>query len=192
MSRVCDFNLIKGLETRATATNSNSVNVVVNTPAPTPASSESGNVLYPPPLLPQDANIEMPQLLPQQQQQESRDASSYRPSNDLEFYKLLSSILSDVLKDNNPKLILNVIDTSGKIIIKAADLVRLIAIKTNHDVKDVNLRYIEEEPSCMSKVSPIKNISDIKINNESFSLRYNADYNILKDDFNISLVKVVI
>ena len=100
--------------------------------------------------------------------------------------------MSDVLKDNNPKLIINVIDTSGKIIIKAAELVRLIAIKTNHDVKDVNLRYIEEEPSCMSKVSPIKNISDIKINNESFSLRYNADYNILKDDFNISLVKVVI
>jgi hypothetical protein len=191
MSRVCDFNLIKGLETRATATNSNSVNVVVNTPAPTPASSDSGTVLYPPPLLPQDANIEMPQLLPQQQQQESRDASN-TPINELEFYKLLSSILSDVLKDNNPKLIINVIDTSGKIIIKAADLVRLIAIKTNHDVKDVNLRYIEEEPSCMSKVSPIKNISDIKINNESFSLRYNADYNILKDDFNISLVKVVI
>jgi len=176
MSRVCDFNLIKGLETRATATNNNSVNVVVNTPA----ASDSGAVLYPPPLLPQDANVEVPSL-PQQQ-----------PSNELEFYKLLSSILSDVLKDNNPKLIVNVIDTSGKIIVKAEDLVRLIAIKTHHDVKDVNLRYIEQEPGCMNKVSPIKQIEDIKINNESFSLRYNADYNILKDDFNISLVKVII
>ena len=68
----------------------------------------------------------------------------------------------------------------------------MIANKTHHDVKDVNLRYIEQEPGCMSKVSPIKQIEDIKINNESFSLKYNADYNILKDDFNISLVKVII
>ena len=180
MNRVCDFNLMKTGETKATNSNTNSVNVVVNTPTST-ADPSTGTVLYPPPLLPQDAAVEVPPM-PQQTE----------PNSDLEFYKLLSSILSDVLKDNNPKLIVNVIDTSGKIIVKAEDLVRLIAIKTHHDVKDVNLRYIEQEPGCMNKVSPIKQIEDIKINNESFSLKYNADYNILKDDFNISLVKVII
>jgi len=146
-------------ETKATNSNTNSVNVVVNTPTAT--DSATGTVLYPPPLrecsgaclLPQDAAVDVPPM-PQQE-----------PNSDLEFYKLLSSILSDVLKDNNPKLIVNVIDTSGKIIVKAEDLLRLIAIKTHHDVKDVNLRYIEQEPGCMNKVSPIKQIEDIKINN---------------------------
>ena len=185
MNRVCDFNLMKTGETKATNSNTNSVNVVVNS---LPADNgESAAVLYPPPILPQSATVEIPGL-------PSSPAQAQAPQNnaELEFYKLLSSILSDVLKDNNSKLIMNVIDTSGKIIIKAEDLIRLIANKTHHDVKDVNLRYIETEPGCMSKVSPIKQIEDIKINNESFSLKYNADYNILKDDFNISLVKVIL
>ena len=72
------------------------------------------------------------------------------------------------------------------------ELVRLIAIKTGKDAGQINLRYRDEEPGCMTKISPIKNISDIKIDNESFSLKYNRDYNILKDDFNISLERVII
>ena len=199
MSRTRDFNLLKAGESNATSTNTNTVSVVVNadtqsgahqdstqklnfTPTPTPTLADPQQVIYPaetgaiPSLLPQEANVELPQGF----------------QNELEFYKLLASILSDVLKDNNPKLIVNVIDTSGKIIIKGEDLIRLIAIKTNVDVKDVNLRYCDEEPGCMTKISPIKIIEDIKIKNESFSLRYNAEYNILKDDFNISLRKVII
>ena len=109
-----------------------------------------------------------------------------------EFYKLLATILSNILKDNNPKLIANVIDFSGKIIVTGEELVRLIAIKTGCDPNVVNLRYRDIEPGCMAKVSNIKNISDIKINNQSFSLCYNADYNVLKDDFNISLERVII
>lgn len=200
MSRTRDFNLLKAGEVNATSSNTNTVSVVVNadtqsgahqdstqklnfTPTPMPALGDPQQVMYPgetqgavPSLLPQEANVELPQGF----------------QNELDFYKLLASILSDVLKDNNPKLIVNVIDTSGKIIIKGEDLIRLIAIKTNVDVKDVNLRYCDEEPGCMSKLSPIKIIEDIKIKNESFSLRYNAEYNILKDDFNISLRKVII
>ena len=196
MSRTRDFNLLKAGEVNATSSNTNTVSVVVNadtqsgaqqnssqklnfTPTPTPTLVDPQQVIYPEPipsLLPQEANVELPQGF----------------QNELDFYKLLASILSDVLKDNNPKLIVNVIDTSGKIIIRGEDLIRLIAIKTNVDVKDVNLRYCDEEPGCLTKISPIKIIEDIKINNESFSLRYNAEYNILKDDFNISLRKVII
>ena len=112
--------------------------------------------------------------------------------NELEFYKILAKILSDILKTNNPKLIANVIDRSGKVIVEAPDLVRLVAVKTHVDVGEINLRYTDEEESgCLAKATRIKEISDIKIRNVSFNLAFNAEYNILKDDYNISLNKVV-
>ena len=136
-------------------------------------------------------------LLPDSQVQlspeiQARLQRAVNMESELEFYRLLSTILSNILKDNNPKLIANIIDCSGKIIVSGAELVNLIAIKTHKDPSEINLRYRDEEPSCCAKVSPIKNISDIKINNESFNLKYNAEYNILKDDFNISLERVII
>ena len=197
MSKVRDFNLIKAGEVNATSTNTNSVNVVVNAdtsgqssnanftvpPTPTPNLTETGGVIYAPSLLPAAATVEVP---PEYQQQIEE------LTNELSFYKLISSILSDILKDNNPKLIVNLIDQSGKIILTGEQLIQLIAIKTKKDEKDINLRYKDEEPGCFSKIKPIKDIQDIKINNESFSLKYNAEYNILKDDYNISLDRVII
>ena len=196
MSKVRDFNLLKAGEVNATSTNTNSVSVVVNAdtsgqssnfqipmPPSTTTTQDVGGVIYPPSLLPQEATVQVPQEFQQQ-----IDILQ----NELDFYKLLSSILSDVLKDNNPKLIINVIDSSGKIIIRGEDLIKLIAIKTKKRDQDINLRYKDNEPGCLTKISPIKLIEDIKINNESFNLRYNAEYNILKDDYNISLEKVII
>ena len=193
MSKVKDFNLIKAGEVNATSTNTNSVNVVVNadtsgqssntnftTPMPI---SEPGGVIYAPSLLPATANVQVP---PEYQIQIEE------LTNELNFYKLMASILSDILKDNNPKLIVNLIDQSGKIIISGEQLIKLIAIKTKKDEKDINLRYKDEEPGCWSKIKPIKEVQDIKINNETFSLKYNAEYNILKDDYNISLNRVII
>ena len=142
-------------------------------------------VVYPSTLLP-DSQV---QLSPEVQ---ARLQHAVDMENDLEFYRRLSTILSNILKDNNPKLIANVIDCSGKIIVSGNDLVNLIAIKTHKDPSEIILRYRDEEPGCCAKISPIKNISDIKINNESFNLKYNAEYNILKDDFNISLERVII
>lgn len=146
---------------------------------------DPGAVAYPSTLLP-DSQV---QLSPEVQ---ARLQRAIDMENDLEFYRRLSTILSNILKDNNPKLIANVIDCSGKIIVSGNDLVNLIAIKTHKDPSEITLRYRDVEPGCCAKISPIKNISDIKINNESFSLKYNADYNILKDDFNISLERVII
>ena len=195
MSKVRDFNLLKAGEVNATSTNTNSVSVVVNADSsgqssnfqipmpPLTTTTDAGGVMYPPSILPQEAQVQVPPEF--QQQMEILQ-------NELDFYKLMSSILSDVLKDNNPKLIINVIDSTGKIIIKGEDLIKLIAIKTKKQDKDINLRYKENEPGCLTKISPIKLIEDIKINNESFNLKYNAEYNILKDDYNISLEKVII
>ena len=208
MSKVRDFNLVKASDvtTTSTSTNTNSVSVVVNadtsgannnnnaggvnfTTTPTPQ-LPTQTVYYTPvqdvgmsqSILPREANVELPQNT------EEVD----RLNQELEFYKLLSSILSSILKDNNPKLIINLIDTTGKIIITGEQLIELIAIKTRNDKNNVNIQYKDEEPGCLSKVNPIKNISNIKINNETFSLKYNADYNIIRDDFNISLDKVII
>ena len=208
MSKVRDFNLVKASDvtTTSTSTNTNSVSVVVNadtsgannnnnaggvnfTSTPMPQ-SPTQTVYYTPvqdvgmsqSILPREANVELPQNT------EEVD----RLNQELEFYKLLSSILSSILKDNNPKLIINLIDTSGKIIITGEQLIELIAIKTRNDKNNVNIQYKDEEPGCLSKVNPIKNINNIKINNETFSLKYNADYNIIRDDFNISLDKVII
>ena len=208
MSKVRDFNLVKASDvtTTSTSTNTNSVSVVVNadtsgannnnnaggvnfTSTPTPQ-LPTQTVHYTPvqdvemsqSILPREANVELPQ--------NTEEVDSLK--QELEFYKLLSSILSSILKDNNPKLIINLIDTSGKIIITGEQLIELIAIKTRNDKNNVNIQYKDEEPGCLSKVNPIKNISNIKINNETFSLKYNADYNIIRDDFNISLDKVII
>ena len=88
---------------------------------------------------------------------------------------------------------INLIDQSGKIIIEAAILIELIAIKANVEPHLVNLQYEEiEEPTCLNKVSPIKNIKNIKIDNETFSLKFNREFNIIQDEFNISLEKVII
>ena len=209
MSKIRDFNLVKAsdISTNATNTNTNSVNVVVNadtsgsnnqipanqgvnfTSTPTPISQLG--VTYPPEtqtnvayasVLPREATVNLP----------VNTEETDRLNQELEFYKLLSSILSSILKDNNPKLIINLIDTSGKIIISGEQLIDLIAVKTGVNKNNVNIQYKDEEPGCLTKVSPIKNISNIKINNENFNLKYNADYNIIKDDFNISFEKVII
>ena len=154
-------------------------------PGQTATTEDPAAVVYPSALLP-DSQV---QLSPEVQ---ARLQRAVNMESELEFYRRLSTILSNILKDNNPKLIANVIDCSGKIIVSGNDLVNLIAIKTRKDPSEIILRYRDEEPGCCTKISPIKNISDIKINNESFNLKYNAEYNILKDDFNISLERVII
>lgn len=181
----------------ATNNNTNSVNVVVNS---------DKNVMYPAPILPRDAMVNLPKdmqpnkqpdkqpnIQPNTHQDTQLNISTpnfYR--NEIEFYKTLSSILSSILKDNNPKLIANLIDNSGKVILTGNQLVKIISLKIMKDPSEVNIQYKDEEPGCMAKVKFIKDIINIKINNESFSLKYNAEYNILKDDYNISLDRVII
>lgn len=159
------------------------------TPMQVSPNNNSGSTILPPgevqyqSAFPQEAQVQVPEEIQQ------RIATL---ENELEFYKLLAKILSEVLKSNNPKLIANVIDHSGKIIVDATDLIHLIAIKTHVEPSVINLRYEDEDSGCIAKSSPIKHIADIKINNVSFNLAYNAEYNILKDDYNISLKRVLI
>ena len=217
MSKVRDFNLLKVADVSNNSTNTNSVSVVVNTDSQkTNANNDNVNFTTPPtpptPTLPacppgtpmplgttgQSPIFPVPNIQP-------GEVGYSSTSNQLQlqqqiqlleienrFYKLLSSTLSNILRDNNPKLLINLIDQSGKVIIEARTLIELIAIKTNSDPNSVNIQWCDEETGCLSKVSPVKNISNIKIDNETFSLKYNREYNILQDDFNISLDKCII
>ena len=197
MSKVRDFNLLKVADVSSNSTNTNSVSVVVNTDnsGKIQESNPNPNVnftppqpIFPIPTIPPETNVEYmsPSNLEQTQQQMQILEQENR------FYKLLSSTLSNILRDNNPKLLINFIDQSGKVIIEAPTLIELIAIKTNSDPNSVNIQWCDEETNCLAKVSPVKNIKNIKIDNETFSLKYNREYNILKDDFNISLEKCII
>ena len=199
MSKVRDFNLLKVADVSSNSTTTNSVSVVVNStgsnqqdndtnftqanlfPSVTNQVSSEG-VTYPPPSSESSQHVQQIQEL--QSQLENFQ-------NELRFYQLLSSTLSNILKDNNPKMLINLIDMSGKIIIEATTLIELIAIKTGVDKNSVNISYRDEETGCFAKVSLIKEISNIKIKNETFSLRYNAAYNVIQDDFNISLTRCI-
>ena len=210
MSKVRDFNLLKVADVSSNSTNTNSVSVVVNTDTSgnsqnTNTNTNNDNVnfttthtpIFPVPNL-QPGEVEYTstsnQSLPLHQNVAHVELQQQIQALEVEnrFYKLLSTTLSNILRDNNPKLLINLIDQSGKVIIEARTLIELIAIKTNSDPNSVNIQWCEEETGCLAKVSPVKNISNIKIDNETFSLKYNREYNILQDDFNISLDKCII
>ena len=188
-SKLRDFNLLKVADVSSNSTTNNSFSVVVNAEA----QSSNGEVRK---LLPEE--MKATQIFPSDLKTNDGEVkygsltNEQELENELKFYKLLSSTLSNILKDNNPKLLINLIDQSGKIIIEAKTLIELIAVKTNNDAKEINIQFKEEEPGCFNKVNPIKSITNIKINNENFNLKYNKEYNILQDDFNISLDKVII
>ena len=204
-SKLRDFNLLKVADVSSNSTTTNSVSVVVNADSSGNSQNSSNEAVNftqtPTPIYPQMGSSTILQNSEAAYQSVSNQAQiqiqelEYRiknMENDLKFYKLLSSTLSNLLKDNNTKLIINLIDQSGKIIIDAPTLIELIAIKTNTDANSVNITFVDEEPNCLNKVSPIKVISNIKINDETFNLKYNREFNILQDTFNISLTKTII
>ena len=113
--------------------------------------------------------------------------------NEVELYKLIAHTLAVILKDNNPKLIANVIDNSGKIIIEATSLCQIIALMCGVDPTAVHIKYLtNEDVGCLAKTNPIKQIDDIKINYLDFKLAYNNMFNILTDQYHISLKKVIV
>ena len=108
------------------------------------------------------------------------------------FYKTLSHILSNILAKQDAKLIANIWDRTGNIILNGTELCNIIAALCNIDVNAVSIVYGDEEPGCLTKIKPLKPILNIKIDNKDFKLFYNEPYNILQDEFRISLSTVFI
>ena len=110
--------------------------------------------------------------------------------NDL--FKHLAVSFSNILKSNNPKLIANLVDQSGKVILSANDLITAIALILGINDSSVKISYEDPEAGCLAKVNPIKKISSIKANGYDFQLAFNKEYNTLTDDFGVSLVSCLI
>jgi hypothetical protein len=113
-------------------------------------------------------------------------------SKDLELYKEIALTFSRILKDNNKKLLANIIDQSRKIIVDKVSLCTIISKILDVPLDYVHLEYVIHTEGCLSKVLKIADIQDIKINHIDFRLGYNEKYNILLSEFNISLTRVLI
>ena len=84
------------------------------------------------------------------------------------------------------------IDQSGKVVLSASDLVTAIALMLNVSERDIRINYEDPDSTCLSKVSPIKIITSIKVNGYDFNLAYNRQYNELADTFSVSLTRCLI
>lgn len=116
----------------------------------------------------------------------------------IDFIKKLLKILTDMLINDDKKLLSNVLDQTNKIILTGSDLCELISslLSTSNNIKptDVCLTYKDNIiNSCFrTKIIPFKDITSIKINNQDFQTVQNEAYNILSDVYNISLNRVYI
>jgi hypothetical protein len=109
-----------------------------------------------------------------------------------DLYKEIALALSHILKSNNQKLLANLIDQSGKIVIGIASLCVIIAKQLNVPLDHVHIEYIQKDTGCLAKVSRIHEIQNIKINHIDYKWAYNEKYNLLGDEFSISLSKVIV
>ena len=167
--------------------NNNSCSVVINNNSSTENSKYPTEVCYNPP--------DMGTFQSVNPVQSNMNAVSNELENLEEFYKLLALTFSNILKDNNAKLIANIIDNSGKIIVEAGNLVKIIALITGARETDIHIEYINNDGAgctACTKINPIKKIENIKIGYVDFKLGFNDKYNILTDTFNISLKKCII
>lgn len=116
----------------------------------------------------------------------------------IDFIKKLLKILTDMLINDDKKLLSNVLDQTNKIILTGSDLCELISslLSTSNNIKptDVCLTYKDNIiNSCFrTKIIPFKDITSIKINNQDFQTVQNEAYNVLTDVYNISLNRVYI
>ena len=184
MARIVDFNVNA---TKHRPMNNNSCSVVINNNSSTEKLQYPQEVVYNPP--------DMNNFQSVNPVQSNMNAVSNELENLEEFYKLLALTFSNILKDNNPKLIANIIDNSGKIIVEAGNLVKIIALITGARETDIHIEYINNDGAgctACTKINPIKKIENIKIGYVDFKLGFNDKYNILTDTFNISLKKCII
>ena len=108
------------------------------------------------------------------------------------LYEYLAVTFSRILKNNNPTLIANLIDQSGKIILDGSSLITAISLLLNINQSLIRFTYEDPEPGCLHKINPVKNIESIKVDGRDLALVYNREYNTLTDIFGISLRKVII
>lgn len=137
-------------------------------------------------------NPEMPKIEPAEELRIMYPPINEDDVNYTSLYKHLAIAFSNILKSNNPKLIANVIDMSGKVILSAEDLVDAISLMLNIDRNLITISYEDPEAGCLNRINPIKKITAIRVNGYDFNLGYNRQYNMLSSTFGISLTQILI
>ena len=199
MDRIADFNISSN---RQRHRNTNSCNVVINnnhsnstpqfrsvTGAP---SRPPDTVVYP--SVNQNMQVE-PNPYENTQVMERDvviDDKEALNGNELDLYKTIAKTYGHILKDNNPKLVANLIDQSGRVIIDAESLIKIVALVCQVQPESINIEYELSGGGCCAKINPIKRIEAIKVAGLDFKLTYNEKYNMLTDEYSVSLRKVLI
>ena len=97
-----------------------------------------------------------------------------------ELYLTIIKAFTDILRSDNKTLLTNLIDFSGKIILKAETLIQIIALVTDEDV------------GCLHKFNPLKKVASIKVDNKDMFIKFNDAYNLILIKYAISLDWVVV
>ena len=113
-----------------------------------------------------------------------------------EFHRILSiALLNRVTGDDKERARLK--DEEGRIILDSTSLVELISLITGIERRKIVIHYrdLDVDVGCFcsypNEIDIIKDIKDIKVNNEDMIYSYNAHYNALTNDFHISLSHMI-
>ena len=209
MDRIADFNISSN---RQRHRNTNSCNVVINnnhsnstpqfrsvTGAPSrppdtvvyPSVNQSMQV-EPNPYDVVERDVTLTEEAPAQTLNTPYGAQGEAHGNELDLYKTIAKTYGHILKDNNPKLVANLIDQSGRVIVDAESLIKIVALVCQAQPESVNIEYELTGGGCCAKINPIKRIEAIKVAGLDFKLTYNEKYNMLTDEYSVSLRKVLI
>ena len=109
-----------------------------------------------------------------------------------QLYLAVISAFANILKADNKTLITNLLDLSGKVIVKAESLIKIIALLCNVDQSKVVINYLDEEVSCVHKFNPLKKIASIKVDGKDMFIQFNQEFNRISNDFSISTDKCVV
>ena len=194
MDRIADFNISSN---RQRHRNTNSCNVVINNNNNGHHSApprNPGTVVYP--SVNQSMQVE-PNPYENMQVMErdvtlTDDNGQPLNGNELDLYKTIAKTYGHILKDNNPKLVANLIDQSGRVIVDAESLIKIVALVCQVQPESINIEYELSGGGCCAKINPIKRIEAIKVAGLDFKLTYNEKYNMLTDEYSVSLRKVLI
>ncbi len=190
MSRIADFNIVTS---RHKHRNINDCSVVINNNNSSTTDAAKKNESVPP--YPSSVVYPSVSLTPDLSPEiVARGVTVDDNDNDYELalYKMTSTIKDGILKTNNIKMLANVLDTSGKIIIGAEDLVKTVGLACSIPSEKVNIKYIAVDGTCCGKINPVRSIDTIKVDNQDMVIAFNDKYNMIENKFNISLKRVVI
>ena len=105
------------------------------------------------------------------------------------FKNAYLAILLQVISSDKA-LLNNLIEPSGKVLLRADWMITLISAITGVDDKNINIAIREVEAGCFAKLPLFRDVVDILVNGKSMYISYNETYNKLKN-FNIDLQHVI-